>query len=200
MQMQNQNPQQNPQQNPPQNPQQNVAMRATVIAALKALPPLEGGGVILDDLHARDMEMGIYNWTLAHADKWQLARSWRNPRFRALYESKARSVLCNVDPAAYVGNVRLAARLSEHEFAPHEVARMRPENVFPERWQQALDIQLQRDKYINTARPAAMTDQFRCGRCKKRECAYQELQTRSCDEPASLFISCLNCGHRWRLG
>jgi DNA-directed RNA polymerase subunit M/transcription elongation factor TFIIS len=154
----------------------------------------------LDDLHARDMEVGIYNWALSRADEYRVSRNWQNPKFRAIYQSKARSVLCNADPTAYVGNTRLGARILEHEFAPHEVAGMKPENVFPERWQNALDLQLQRDKYIHTARPAAMTDQFRCGRCKKRECAYQELQTRSCDEPASLFITCLNCGHRWRLG
>ena len=42
------------------------------------------------------------------------------------------------------------------------------------------------------------TDQFKCGKCKKRECTYYELQTRSADEPMTLFITCLNCGKRWR--
>ena len=154
----------------------------------------------LDDANSRDMEVGMFNWTLEKADELKIPRDWRNSQFRALYASKARSMMANAVPDTYVGNTRLLQRLQEHEFVPHDVAFMRPENVFPERWKQAIDLRMQRDRYINTARPAAMTDQFRCSRCKKRECVYQELQTRSCDEPASLFITCLNCGHRWRMG
>lgn len=154
----------------------------------------------IDDEHARDMEIGLFNWSLAKADDRKMARDWRNAQFRALYAAKARSMLANTDPSTYVDNARLLQRLNEREFLPHEVAFMSPENLFPERWKHAIDIRMQRDQYINSARPAAMTDQFRCSRCKKRECVYQELQTRSCDEPASLFITCLNCGHRWRMG
>ena len=44
----------------------------------------------------------------------------------------------------------------------------------------------------------AMTDQFKCGRCKSRKCIYYELQTRSADEGMTIFITCLNCGNRWR--
>ena len=154
----------------------------------------------LDQTISMDMEIGIYNYSLSKADERRVAKNWRNPRFRALYEAKARSVVCNVDTAGYVGNTRLLSRLREGEFKPHELAFMDPENVFPERWRHALDMKLQRDEYISNARPAAMTDQFRCGRCKKRECSYMELQTRSCDEPASIFVQCHCCGNRWRMG
>ena len=44
----------------------------------------------------------------------------------------------------------------------------------------------------------AMTDQFKCGRCKQRKCTYYELQTRSADEPATIFVTCLDCGKNWK--
>jgi DNA-directed RNA polymerase subunit M/transcription elongation factor TFIIS len=154
----------------------------------------------LSELQAADLEVGVFNWVLAFAEANHVAKTWANPRFCSLYASKARSALCNVDPASYVGNTRLLSRLHESEFRPHHVAGMSPQNVFPERWQQVLDQKQRRDKYMTSAKPAAMTDQFRCSKCKKRECEYQEVQLRSCDEPATLFITCLNCGHRWRLG
>jgi DNA-directed RNA polymerase subunit M/transcription elongation factor TFIIS len=149
---------------------------------------------------ARDAEIGVFNWTLARADERRIARNWRNPRFRSLYDSKARSVAANFDPASYVSNDRLIARIEEGEFMPHAVASMPPENIFPERWRDVVEMKVRRDEYISNAKPTAMTDQFKCGRCKKRECSYMELQTRSCDEPATLFIQCLSCGHRWRMG
>ena len=45
----------------------------------------------------------------------------------------------------------------------------------------------------------AETDQFKCSRCHKRKCKYYQMQTRSADEPMTTFVSCLNCGNRWRV-
>ena len=42
------------------------------------------------------------------------------------------------------------------------------------------------------------TDQYQCGRCHKRLCTYYQLQTRSADEPMTTFVTCLNCGKRWK--
>lgn len=154
----------------------------------------------LKPLEAMDLEIGAFNWTLVKADELKIPRSWTSPRFCQLYLSKVRSVLSNVDASAYVGNTRLVERIQEGEFKPHDIASMQPDHVFPERWRNVVEMKVRRDEYICNARPAAMTDQFRCSRCKKRECSYMELQTRSCDEPASLFIQCLACGNKWRMG
>jgi DNA-directed RNA polymerase subunit M/transcription elongation factor TFIIS len=154
----------------------------------------------LTEREAHDAEVGVFNWAIAKAEERRIACNWGNPRFRMVYAAKARSVAANLDAAGYVGNDRLLRRLRDGEFLPHEVASMHPENVHPERWHRVVEAKVRRDEYISTAKPMAMTDQFRCGRCKKRECSYMELQMRSCDEPASLFIQCISCGHRWRMG
>lgn len=44
----------------------------------------------------------------------------------------------------------------------------------------------------------ATTDAFKCGKCGKRKCTYYEKQTRSADEPMTVFVSCMNCGNKWR--
>lgn len=46
---------------------------------------------------------------------------------------------------------------------------------------------------------AAETDQFKCGRCNQRKCKYYQMQTRSADEPMTTFVTCINCGNRWRV-
>lgn len=144
------------------------------------------------------IENGVYNWTIDYSSSKGIVKNWKNPKFRMLYMAKSRSVIANLQPSAYVGNSRLLSRLLEKEFTPKDLAYMKPENVFPEAWKQVLDVKLMRDQY--SEKPEAMTDQYKCGRCKKRECVYQELQLRSSDEPMSLFITCLNCGNRWRFG
>jgi DNA-directed RNA polymerase subunit M/transcription elongation factor TFIIS len=147
---------------------------------------------------AIDLEKGVYNWAVEYSKAKGVVRNWKNNKFRVVYLAKLRSVMANVSSDSYVGNVRLGARMLEGEFQPRDIAFMKPENVFPEVWKTVIDLKLMRDQF--SEKPEAMTDQFRCGRCKKRECVYQELQLRSSDEPMSLFITCLNCGNRWRMG
>jgi transcription elongation factor S-II len=175
-------------------PRHEVPQRAALIEFLEARCSNLGADQVLD------AEVGVYNWALAQAEKRRIARNWRNSKFRALYESKARSVAANLDRSSYVANERLASRIAEREFFPHDVASMTPEHVFPERWREVVEMKVRRDEYISNNKPTAMTDQFRCKRCKGNECSYMELQTRSCDEPATLFIQCLTCGNRWRIG
>jgi len=43
------------------------------------------------------------------------------------------------------------------------------------------------------------TDLIQCKRCKQHNCAYTEVQTRSADEPMTLFVLCKNCGNRWKM-
>ena len=39
------------------------------------------------------------------------------------------------------------------------------------------------------------TDAFECDKCKKRNTSVEERQVKSADEPATLFITCLECGY-----
>jgi len=39
---------------------------------------------------------------------------------------------------------------------------------------------------------------FTCGRCKSHKTTSTQKQTRSADEPMTVFVLCLNCGKRWR--
>lgn len=42
------------------------------------------------------------------------------------------------------------------------------------------------------------TDLLKCGKCGKRNCTYNQVQTRSADEPMTTFVLCNECGNRWK--
>ncbi|XP_072277104.1 transcription elongation factor A protein 3-like isoform X2 [Pyxicephalus adspersus] len=42
------------------------------------------------------------------------------------------------------------------------------------------------------------TDLLQCEKCKKKNCTYNQVQTRSADEPMTTFVLCNECGHRWK--
>lgn len=68
------------------------------------------------------------------------------------------------------------------------------------------EIKQLREKFakeaINDAQLATVqgtkTDLLKCGKCKKRNCTYNQIQTRSADEPMTTFVMCNECGNRWK--
>ena len=62
----------------------------------------------------------------------------------------------------------------------------------------------QREKFIKEGIDGAQlaikqgtkTDLLKCGRCRKTNCSYFQLQTRSADEPMTVFANCNECGNR----
>lgn len=40
---------------------------------------------------------------------------------------------------------------------------------------------------------------YTCRKCKGKRYTTQEIQMRSADEPMSIFITCVDCGHQWRI-
>jgi len=153
-----------------------------------------------DLMTAQDIEIGIYNWTVAKCDEKQMVKNWKSPRFAAIYAEKARSVITNLNSNSYIKNENLAKRIKEKEFLPHEVSFMKPEHVFPEKWRQIVENNIKRTENSYEKKQMAMTDQFKCGKCKKRECTYTEMQTRGGDEAMTIFVRCCNCGHSWKMG
>jgi len=65
-------------------------------------------------------------------------------------------------------------------------------------WKDRIERKIKRDnlKFTNTIK--ASTDMFTCNKCKSKQCTYYEMQTRSADEPTTVFVTCLNCGKNWK--
>jgi transcription elongation factor S-II len=153
----------------------------------------------LSEAYATDLEVGVFNWTIQQCETLKLSKNWKNPRFVSVYKDKARSMVVNIQQDSYVKNDKLIGRIMDREFMPHELPFMKPENMFPQRWAEILDVKMKKDMHVFEEKPVAMTTEFKCGKCKKRECVYQELQVRSADEPMTIFITCTNCGNKWKI-
>lgn len=157
-------------------------------------------GALLSEDEMLDTEIGIYNWSIQQAKRADIVRTWSSKPFLSTYINKTRSVVDNLDPNSYIGNKHLLARLKNKELTPHSLAFLPPHALFPERWSDAIDCKLQKERTMENSRQVAKTNLFKCGKCKKKECSYYELQVRSADESSTIFVTCLNCGNRWRIG
>jgi len=149
------------------------------------------------EIYINDLEREIYNYSIEKCIEKNVVPTW-NQIFINLYVNKARSLYSNISPNNYINNKRLKSRLEKYEFTPKDLVNMTHQELFPEHWKELIDEKSNRDKALYETKKEAMTDQFRCRKCNSRETCYYEMQTRSADEPMTIFITCLNCGNRWK--
>lgn len=155
-------------------------------------------GGVLSNIEQKDLEIGIFNASLVDAESRKVRKNWENPVFCNIYNIISKRTISNLTPTSYVNNPRLLERLRDGEFKPHDIAFMNYGELYPEKWRPLMEQQLKRETKLLEGNKDMATDQFRCNRCNKRQCTYYEMQTRSADEPMTIFIRCVNCGKQWK--
>ena len=170
-----------------------VPARQNVHAALQKLFADD-----LTDLKVLQLETSIYNGAIKRAKAQRLVRSWTFPLFAHMYKMHAKQIASNFSNKSYVGNTELFDRFKGGEIQIQDLSKMDQYELNPSRWKAQFDNQQMREKRQLEGNRAMATDIFQCNRCHKRECTYYEMQTRSADEPMTIFITCLNCGKHWR--
>ncbi len=146
---------------------------------------------VLDEQNAITLETAIFKQTIELGQKRNIIVNWENEIFKKMYINKSRSMYSNITNKS---NKDLHKIIKNIETLPF----MSFQEIYPKHWKELMDTKYKRDKYLYEEKQEAMTDQFKCGRCKSRECTYYELQTRSADEAMTTFITCLKCGNRWK--
>lgn len=169
------------------------ALRSHVLALIKTKL-----GKFFNAKDQARLESVIFDAALQDAEKKFVVKHFDNTLFRVCYMNSARRLLSNLDPASYVNNTHLLPRLRNGDLDISHLASMNNMDYAPALYTQLHERQLLREQRQLEGNKAMATDQFRCGRCGKRETTFYELQTRSADEPMTKFITCLNCNNHWR--
>ena len=165
-------------------------IRTTITEKINAIIP--------DIKNAKNVETGIFNSCIREADDKGIIKKWDNLHFRNLYIHKAISIYSNINPNSYIGNENLLKNINENKISHYDVAFLKHTELMPERWEELLSKKKKIDKCKYEKRTEIATDLYRCGKCGKRQCTFYQLQTRSADEPMTNFVTCLNCGKRWK--
>ena len=148
---------------------------------------------------SRKLEQGIYNSTIDKCNQRGFHPMWINPQFNELYICKYKTVYTNLDIDSYVKNIGLVNKITSGELTPERIAFLKPSELFPEKWMAILDEELTKDKIMSEG-GGSKTSFFPCPKCKEHNASYYQLQTRSADEPMTVFFTCLNkkCGNMWK--
>lgn len=150
------------------------------------------------DVDILELERGIFNATIEEATRKHIPHTWDHVTFQWIYTMISKRVISNFYKGSYIGNKSLFERWKEGEFTLDQIGSWDSYEMNPTQWKDLKDQQFRREKKVLEGNLAMATDRFRCSQCKKKLCSYYELQTRSADEPMTIFVTCLNCGKQWR--
>ena len=162
--------------------------RANIAAKLSSFFVQKGGS----EKHAANLEKGIHNWALKEATNRKVVKKWDNPFFVQIYLDHLRSIYINLK------NDKLIEQVVSGEIKSHTIAFMSHHEMLPEKWAEMIRIKSIRDKSKFEVNLEACTDTFTCRKCKSKKCSYYQMQTRSADESMTVYVSCLDCGCRWK--
>jgi DNA-directed RNA polymerase subunit M/transcription elongation factor TFIIS len=143
------------------------------------------------------IEESIYNYVVTRLSSNTCI--WTIRDFKRLYMNKCITLYNNLDKDGYLKNGNFIDRVHNNDIDISNIANMLPQEIFPEHWKTLIDKKNATDDFLYEDKKVATTDQFKCGMCKKRKCTHYILQTRSADEPSTIFIECVNCGNKWSM-
>ena len=150
--------------------------------------------VLLNDVNlALNLEKGILNWSLKEASQRKVVKKWDNPYFTTIYIDHLKSIYINLKK-----NMGLIEQMKMKSIKPHIIAFMTHQELMPDKWEPLIQAKIKRDKNKYEIDIEAATETFKCRKCRSTKCTYMQVQTRSADEPMTTFVTCLDCGQRWK--
>ncbi len=139
---------------------------------------------------AREIERGIY-------DEIDNEVGVDSHSFKRLYANKCVSIYRNLDRKSDIGNKDLLRSVKKG--GGYELGGMTPMELFPENWRELIEKIEATERVLEMQDEGVTTDQYTCGRCKKKRCSYYMMQTRSADEGSTIFVTCMECDHKWKM-
>ncbi|KAH0503252.1 Transcription elongation factor A protein 3 [Microtus ochrogaster] len=132
--------------------------------------------------------------------KWPLTQTHIYQELKSTdmkYRNRVRSRISNLkDPR----NPSLRQNVLSGAISPGLIAKMTAEEMASDELRELRNAMTQEAirEHQMAKTGGTTTDLLRCSKCKKKNCTYNQVQTRSADEPMTTFVLCNECGNRWK--
>ncbi|MBA42378.1 MAG: hypothetical protein CMF62_00025 [Magnetococcales bacterium] len=150
---------------------------------------------IINKKRCLNIEKSIYNYTIVECNRKKIVKKWNNKYFVIIYRDKLKSVLFNLSNKEHT---EFKDDINKGIIKSSNVGFIDHHQIRPDIWNKLIKEKIDRDSHKYEIDKRLATSEFKCKKCKQRECSYYQLQTRSADEPMTTFVSCLNCGNNWK--
>lgn len=144
-----------------------------------------------------NLEKSILNWTTRRTKSLMDIPAWDNENFVNRYRQKFLTLCFNFDKSESLRKSVKEGKIKSTELMNFEPNELWAQGPYSKAVEKKIYKELQKQRLENEAL-RGIEGFFTCGKCKSKKTTYYQLQTRSADEPMTTFVSCLNCGKRWK--
>lgn len=145
----------------------------------------------MDPAYAREMERSVLDYTKKSCVSKKMKEvRWSDIKVRRLYLRKLRSVLTNVQP--------LLKLVEDKDIALCEVAFVDHQQMRPDIYADILETIEKRQKLtvlVDAEEDSGYEGILKCEACGSFRTTYVTMQTRSADEPETIYMKCFQCGN-----
>ena len=140
---------------------------------------------IIDKKNSKVIELSIYNFSIDYANLNDTPNL-----IEQIYESKSEEIINLLNDK----EIYLFKAIKEGVIDVSKISFMKPYELNPDKYNIIINKKKKEEDNINNQ---ATSNVYTCKKCKKNRCQVTQRQTRSADEPATTFVTCVECGYEF---
>jgi DNA-directed RNA polymerase subunit M/transcription elongation factor TFIIS len=140
--------------------------------------------------HALELESCIYNYTKKYMNSKDVPDQWREQT----YNTKLSQLQFNLNQK---NSPMLLVHILSGEIKISYLPYAKADELNTVLWE---PINKKREYIEYKKNNMATTTAYKCRKCGERKCTDHQMQSRSADEPMTIFVECQNCFHHFRIG
>jgi DNA-directed RNA polymerase subunit M/transcription elongation factor TFIIS len=140
---------------------------------------------IIDKKNSKLIEHSIYDFTIDYAQLNDTPNL-----IEEIYESKSEEIINLLNDK----EIYLFKAIKEGVIDVSKIGFMKPYELNPDKYNIIINKKKKEEDKINNQ---ATSTVYTCKKCKKNRCQVTQRQTRSADEPATTFVTCVECGYEF---
>ncbi len=152
-----------------------------------------------DDSLGKKLEIVLWNHVLRTCQADHVPLEW-GPSFAASFRERYTAKAIALDVYNLQKFDALRQQVVSGTVPLKKVVAMKPWELAPELWEPVFERVAfkQLRKQLTVDVDSAPEGMLQCRKCKSKKTTFIEMQTRSADEPMTVFATCLACGNRWK--
>jgi DNA-directed RNA polymerase subunit M/transcription elongation factor TFIIS len=140
---------------------------------------------VVDKKNSKLIEQSIYDFSVDYATIQETPYL-----IDQIYESKADEIINLLKDK----EIHLLKAIKEGVIDTSKIGFMKPAELNPDKYNHIINKKKKEEDKINNQ---ATSTVYTCKKCKKNKCQVTQRQTRSADEPATTFVTCMECGYEF---
>lgn len=142
--------------------------------------------LLKNDKKAKRIEIEICNYTITKCQENNIKCFWNKKEFKTMYLQKYRSIYQNFKRDETLVNKN-----------PNEVVNCHVWKLAPHIWE-PIQKKVDMKRGCMEIHEEESEGLYKCRKCKSMNTTFITLQTKSADEPMTIYITCKNCDNRWK--